>query len=162
MKKFARTLKTLRTGCDVTQEKLAKDLGISRSTIGMYETGEREPDFATAERIADYFKVNVDTLLGRQISQEKCDRWDEENNLNGEMALYVKMEEIGRGGGAKIVHNNQKEIIKNLFGSQIADVFDMLTKMNDSGKDEVVKRIQQLSRLPEYAAVQDGSSSVQD
>ena len=44
---------------------MAEKLGISRSTIGMYETGAREPDFETLEAIADFFNVDTDYLLGR-------------------------------------------------------------------------------------------------
>lgn len=42
-----------------------RKIGISRSTIGMYETGAREPDFETLEKIADFFNVDIDYLLGR-------------------------------------------------------------------------------------------------
>lgn len=49
----------------LTQDELSKQLNISRSTIGMYEKGAREPDFETLELIADYFNVDTDYLLGR-------------------------------------------------------------------------------------------------
>ena len=48
----------------MTQDTLAKRLGISRSAIGMYESGEREPDFETLEAIADTFRVDMNTLHG--------------------------------------------------------------------------------------------------
>lgn len=38
---------------------------VSRSAVGMYETGKREPDFATGEAIADLFDVDMDYLMGR-------------------------------------------------------------------------------------------------
>lgn len=62
---FNNILKSLRTSRDLTQDELAKILKISRSTIGMYEKGAREPDFETLELIADYFNVDIDYLLGR-------------------------------------------------------------------------------------------------
>ena len=49
MADFASTIKRLRTERGVTQEQLAAMLNVSRSTIGMYETGSREPDFETCE-----------------------------------------------------------------------------------------------------------------
>lgn len=58
-------LKTLRRAKGLTQEELAKALKISRSTIGMYENGSREPDYETLELIADFFNVDIDYLLGR-------------------------------------------------------------------------------------------------
>lgn len=62
---FQNILKSLRNTQGLTQEELAKQLKISRSTIGMYENGAREPDFETLELIADYFNVDIDYLLGR-------------------------------------------------------------------------------------------------
>lgn len=62
---FQNILKSLRNTQGLTQEELAKQLKISRSTIGMYENGSREPDFETLELIADYFNVDIDYLLGR-------------------------------------------------------------------------------------------------
>lgn len=65
MSKFSNILKTLRNSHGLTQGELAKQLKMSRSTIGMYESGAREPDFETLELIADYFNVDIDYLLGR-------------------------------------------------------------------------------------------------
>lgn len=63
---FPEELKKLRKQHDLTQQKLADDLGIAKSTISMYENGNREPDFETSEAIADYFNVRLDDLLGRK------------------------------------------------------------------------------------------------
>ena len=65
MGNFQNIFKRLRTSSRLTQAEMAEKLGISRSTIGMYETGAREPDFETLERIADFFNVDTDYLLGR-------------------------------------------------------------------------------------------------
>lgn len=65
MGNFENVLKKLRTSAGMTQEELAKRLGVSRSTIGMYESGSRKPDPAALESIADLFNVDVDYLLGR-------------------------------------------------------------------------------------------------
>lgn len=65
MTMFQNVLKALRTSHHLTQDELSKKLQISRSTIGMYEKGAREPDFETLELIADYFNVDIDYLLGR-------------------------------------------------------------------------------------------------
>lgn len=47
------------------QKQVAQDLGIAASTMSQYATGSREPDFGTLNRIADYFGVSTDYLLGR-------------------------------------------------------------------------------------------------
>ena len=65
MGNFQNVFKRLRTASGYTQQIIADKLGVSRSTIGMYETGAREPDYATLEAIADLFNVDIDYLLGR-------------------------------------------------------------------------------------------------
>lgn len=67
MGKFQNILKSLRVAKGLTQDELSKQLNISRSTIGMYEKGAREPDFETLKLIADYFNVDTDYLLGRTV-----------------------------------------------------------------------------------------------
>lgn len=71
MADFASTIKRLRTERGITQEQLAAMLKVSRSTIGMYETGSREPDFETCEAIADIFNVDMDYLIGRSPVERK-------------------------------------------------------------------------------------------
>lgn len=62
---FASVLKHLRKANGMTQESLSDALHITRSRLGMYETGKREPDFETLEAIADFFNVDIDYLMGR-------------------------------------------------------------------------------------------------
>ena len=65
MGNFQNVFRQLRLSSNLTQNEMAEKIGISRSTIGMYETGAREPDFETLEKIADYFNVDTDFLLCR-------------------------------------------------------------------------------------------------
>ena len=71
MAKFSEIIKLLRIERGITQEQLAALLKVSRSTIGMYETGSREPDFETLEAIADIFNVDMDYLMGRSTVERK-------------------------------------------------------------------------------------------
>lgn len=79
MAKFYEVLKYLRTSRNVTQAELAKVIGVSASTIGMYETGEREPNFEIEEKIADYFNVSLDTLRGKK--EQAADIIIEKDNM---------------------------------------------------------------------------------
>lgn len=64
-------IQNLRRQANMSQFQLAKVLGIAASTLGMYETGKREPSLKVLNRIADYFNVSTDYLLGRsEPSQE--------------------------------------------------------------------------------------------
>ncbi|MDE1523320.1 helix-turn-helix domain-containing protein [Ligilactobacillus salivarius] len=55
----------LRKQAGMSQFQLAKVLDIATSTLGMYETGKREPSLKVMNRIANYFNVTTDYLLGR-------------------------------------------------------------------------------------------------
>ncbi|MCL2036431.1 MAG: helix-turn-helix domain-containing protein [Oscillospiraceae bacterium] len=58
-------LKQLRTDKSINQIQLAQEMGVNQGTVGKWETGTRKPDAKTLEKLADYFAVTVDYLLGR-------------------------------------------------------------------------------------------------
>lgn len=64
-KTFGKRLKSLRSEKDLNQSDLADILELSTSAIGMYEQGRRYADLDTIKKIAEYFDVSVDYLLGR-------------------------------------------------------------------------------------------------
>ena len=68
MNKYGKRLRELREQHEYTQEELARLLNTSRSRIGMYEQGKRQPDFEMQEAIADLFNVTIDYLFGRKES----------------------------------------------------------------------------------------------
>ena len=66
-------IKELRKSKKITQEKMASHLNIARSTLSMYEINKSQPDNSTLIKIADYFGVSVDHVLGRStLEEEKC------------------------------------------------------------------------------------------
>lgn len=62
---LAARLKDLRIQEELPQFMVALDLGIARSTYACYETAKNEPDIHTLIKIADYFDVSLDYLVGR-------------------------------------------------------------------------------------------------
>lgn len=65
MSLFGCTLRRLRQGSGWTQARLAEKLGVAESTVSLYESGKREPDITTINRLADIFGVSTDYLFGR-------------------------------------------------------------------------------------------------
>mgnify|MGYP000869190585 CR=1 FL=1 len=61
---FKKRFAELRAKSGLSQSKLGKALSLSPATIGYYENGDRLPDIETAARIAEYFNVSADYLLG--------------------------------------------------------------------------------------------------
>lgn len=78
---FGANLKKLREDSHLSQEQLADVIGVSKSTIGMYEQGKRMPNTNTILKdIASYFGVTIDYLVGFQsdssaLSEEDLSRF---------------------------------------------------------------------------------------
>lgn len=64
--KFADRIKELRLENKLTQRELASHFGFDRSTVSDWETRGREPDYDLLIKLADYFDVTLDYLLGRK------------------------------------------------------------------------------------------------
>lgn len=62
---FPTRLKELRTEGKLTQEQLGEKINVTKVSISGYESGNRKPDIETLQRIADFFNVSVDFLLGK-------------------------------------------------------------------------------------------------
>ncbi len=58
-------IKELRTEKDIFQQQLADKLGVSKSTVAMWETNKREPDIGILNKLADFFNCSIDYLLER-------------------------------------------------------------------------------------------------
>ncbi len=61
---FKEKLKELRIENKLSQQELAAQLNVSQRSISSWETGFRQPDFETLEKIAKLFNVTTDYLLG--------------------------------------------------------------------------------------------------
>ena len=62
---FAQRMKELRQKGGCSQTDLAQNLGVSQSAVANWEGGSREPSHEMTRRIADWFGVTVDYLMGR-------------------------------------------------------------------------------------------------
>lgn len=80
MPKFSDRLKTLRFEAKLSQQELADKIGFTKSSINMYERGDREPGLEKLEVFADYFNVDMDYLLGKSDFRNK-NAWLESVNI---------------------------------------------------------------------------------
>ena len=60
-------LKDLREKLDISQTELSKKIGIPQSSYSHFEVGRSEPNIATLIKLADFYKVPIDTLVGRKF-----------------------------------------------------------------------------------------------
>lgn len=77
MASYNERLRELRSSKKLSQQELSDRLGLNRATYARYETGDTQPDFDTLKKIADFFDVSTDYLLGRS------DKPRSSNQLNG-------------------------------------------------------------------------------
>jgi transcriptional regulator with XRE-family HTH domain len=67
---FASRLKECRIKKQLTMKELGQALNMAQSTISGYENGTRKPDLDNLARLADYFNVSTDYLVGRLDSND--------------------------------------------------------------------------------------------
>ena len=63
---FPKRLRKLREKRRMSRKALGELCGLSKNIIGQYERGEREPTIRSLEKIAGFFEVSTDYLLGRK------------------------------------------------------------------------------------------------
>ena len=142
MGEFNNILKQLRLEKGLMQTKIAEDLGISKSSYSLYESGKREPNMEMLEKIADYFNVDIDFLLGRTnkmfeeyLEQQKLLNIDNKERHHLLIYYYNTLERTGR--------NSLMEILANL---QV---------LNKRGQKEASKRVEELTEIPRYTKPDD-------
>ncbi len=91
---FRIRLKELREKMGLSQYAFADRFGISQSTIGNWEAGKREPNFKTMQRIADFFGVTVDYLLGRQEKEEESSQLNSRDEKDIQKRLKSALGEL--------------------------------------------------------------------
>jgi transcriptional regulator with XRE-family HTH domain len=79
-------IRSLRIKNNLSSKELSKILNISESSVSLYESGKRKPSLGLIIKIADYFSVSTDYLLG--ISHKEND-----NNI-GEKDFSMLLENI--------------------------------------------------------------------
>lgn len=81
---FKERLTKLRKNTKLTQGELAKKLGIPRTTYSNYENGNRQPDYETLLKIAEFFDVSTDYLIGAKPKNNNNLLGDEYGNITDE------------------------------------------------------------------------------
>lgn len=84
---FHERLSILRSGRKLSQLEISKRLGIARTTYSGYENGTREPDIETMIKIADFFSVTLDYLIGRTDDPAMWFRDENEKTIYDVMSL---------------------------------------------------------------------------
>ena len=100
---FGKNLKKLRAEHHLTQMELAKATGINRSAIGMYEQERQNPPFDKLQILANYFNVDMNTLLADGPDPASQSLAPQSSILNPEeIRLLDRLRRLTPAGRAKI------------------------------------------------------------
>ena len=92
MKIFGDRIRALRESMNFSQVKFAETFGIGQSSVGRYEKGEASPSLELLVRIADYYDVSLDYVLGRTDSpQGRLYDCKPKNGYPSDMENFVEM-----------------------------------------------------------------------
>lgn len=111
----------LRKRKGLSQQELANILQISRSSIGMYETGKREPDLETLELFADFYNVDMNTLTGKSpiadnpIMKTKCIHKRERNSDFASSLDGVFIDSWTYGALAFLARKNKRSLQDEIY-----------------------------------------------
>ena len=105
-----KNLKKLRNENKISQQQLADVIHVSQQSVNKYENHDVEPDIETLIKIADYFNVSVDYLIGRTEILQMADRLHMSDLTDSEVELINKF---------KNFNIKQQYLIIQLFDSFI-------------------------------------------
>ena len=71
---FSQKLKQLRENDSISQIRFAKEIGYSQASIAAWENGTREPGIDTLIKIAQFFNVSIDYLVGKTKQEQKKEK----------------------------------------------------------------------------------------
>lgn len=101
MPTLGKRLKELRREKGILQDDLARDIGVSKGTVSVWERDARKPEYDTLEQLCEYFQVNLGYLLGEDVdralvqpSDEDLFEWqkeDEQQIIVGFVRRFMKL-----------------------------------------------------------------------
>lgn len=115
----------------VSQEKLAKSLGITRQAISQYEIGNRKPDIETWQKLADFLGVSVSYLQGTAFNETDIFKIISQTYVDGDPFLVQAIDQHLRIVGMKPLKEvfssddlrNFTNDVENFFSSNFQFIF---------------------------------------
>lgn len=109
-------LRSLRTARGLSQQALAKKLGVSQQSIHKYENHITEPDFHMLKSMADFFDVSIDYLIGYSSCAHKVETV-RDTDLNEEELLVLQKYRSLASSSKKLLQQLMDEWLQNLQNS---------------------------------------------
>lgn len=130
----------------VTPTQAARDVGIRQSVVSMWKKRGSTPSGKTLNKLAEYFEVSTDYLLGKVIDAKK---------LGSATGLHI----TGPMGGDDILDRIRELAYRPIIPftpenmAAMAREHILITsfrKLNIAGQNEAAKRVEELTEIPRY------------
>lgn len=127
-----------------SQQSFADAFGIAQSTVGNWEAGKREPNYDTTIRLADFFHVSIDYLLGRtnQKSMPEANMFSNSPAISSDTPLATD----------KLFLE-----ITRMYGDKTASAFSMYLNLDSEDRGEVRGQMKQMLKANKYIGATSGS-----
>ncbi|MCF8002418.1 MAG: helix-turn-helix domain-containing protein [Halanaerobiales bacterium] len=124
---FSKRLKYLRKESDLYQKELAEKIGVSRTTITQYENGAREPNYEILKKLANFFEVSTDYLLGNTDQRRPAGKM--ETALIEDQKLLEIYESLKHRKDLRMMFKETKELNPSTV-KQIIEIIKTFKKNN--------------------------------
>ena len=133
MIKFSEIIKGLRESKGYSQEVLANELNISKSTVAMWETGRRLPSKELYEQIADLFNVDIDYLYGRTTTRKKY-------HFDDYGSEYINIDTVREDSQHYYVNKETRQMAQEIFENpELRILFDASRKLRKEDIEAVIE-----------------------
>lgn len=133
-------IRTARKKAGLTQEQLAKKIGVNRATLSKYESGLIEPSFSQVENIAKALGVDLielaDPFIATSLKSAVGENWESENE--------IIRKRYGIEGNFVVVETEDEDITK---------LMQLFTMLNDEGQREALRYIEIIAGNPNFQRI---------
>lgn len=164
-----RMIRDARKRKGITQDELAKKLGINRATLSRYETGAIDPPMSQVEKILDVLELSPANFISSEEKEEieevadAMREWEADPNKIEEYKRAAALDALGRRAITASIEAREKadqatiEAFKDISDRNIrAWSIELLDHMNRSGRIEALQILEVLSENPRYRLPFDG------
>lgn len=145
-------IKELREERGIPQKQLAIDLHVSQPTVSDWESGKKTPSAKNTKRIADYFSVSIDYLLGYEIAEELNIPYEWiDKYFNAPETLPPELKgKIERVSQLLLKEKTRLEQTKKAPSTQDDALLALFHQLNDEGREKAMDNLDDLVQSGKY------------
>lgn len=144
-------IRDYRKAAHVTQEELAKALGINRATLSKYENGQITPPLEQINNIAVLLNVRLTDLLPPELSEKFFKLEDVAYDVKDFIIEHAyDFEEYKSAHDTPIPEIQYSLLCSEIERNQMEKIEKAFKELNEAGKLKAVERIEELTEIPKF------------